>query len=219
MNQILASARISESAALKKERVEDMFKRENEQRRMLLVEIEEKMRRAEERKEQAVAEKNEAIAAQTKDKLQRAADVSKREEEKTKERSTVVTTKVEMANQRRDEIIREQQEILKELAMKKERLFIERKKEEEKAIEVIGNVIRTKLHSATKRKEGIIASKMESIKIDNETKQARAKDVLLLSLNEATELKRMSDKRLKEATKKKNAVSLNARIYCRANEP
>jgi hypothetical protein len=28
MNQILASARISESAALKKERVEDMFKRE-----------------------------------------------------------------------------------------------------------------------------------------------------------------------------------------------
>ena len=219
MNQILASARISESAALKKERVEDMFKRENEQRRMLLVEIEEKMRRAEERKEQAVAEKNEAIAAQTKDKLQRAADVSKREEEKTKERSTVVTTKVEMANQRRDEIIREQQEILKELAMKKERLFIERKKEEEKAIEVIGKVIRSKLHSATKRKEGIIASKMESIKIDNETKQARAKDVLLLSLNEATELKRMSDKRLKKATKKKNAVSLNARIYCRANEP
>jgi hypothetical protein len=55
---------------------------------------------------------------------------------------------------------------------------------------------------------------VESIRIDNETKQARAKDVLLLSLNEATELKRMSDKRLKKATKKKNAVSLN----CRANE-
>jgi len=196
MNQILSSARISESAALKKERVEDMFKRENEQRRMLLVEIEEKMRRAEE-----------------------AADVGKREEQKTKERSTVVTTKVEMVNQRRDEIIREQQEILKELAMKKERLFIERKKEEEKAIEMIGKVIRSKLHSATKRKEGIIASKVESIKINNETKQARAKDVLLLSLNEATELKRMSDKRIKKATKKKNAVSLNARIYCRANEP
>jgi Asp/Glu/hydantoin racemase len=70
------------------------------------------------------------------------------------------------------------------------------------------------LHSATKRKEGIIASKVESIRIDNETKQARAKDVLLLSLNEATELKRMSDKRLKKATKKKNVVSLN----CRANE-
>lgn len=191
-----------------------MFKRENEQRRMLLVEIEEKMRRAEERKEQAVAEKIEAIAAQTKDKLQRVADIGKREEEKTKELSTIVTTKVEMANQRRDEIIREQQEILKELAMKKERLFIERKKEEEKAIEVIGKVIRTKLHSATKRKEGIIASKVESIRIDNETKQARAKDVLLLSLNEATELKRMSDKRLKKATKKKNVVSLN----CRANE-
>jgi arginyl-tRNA synthetase len=191
-----------------------MFKRENEQRRMLLVEIEEKMRRAEERKEQAVAEKIEAIAAQTKDKLQRAADVGKREEEQTKEMSTIVTTKVEMANQRRDKIIREQQEILKELAMKKERLFIERKMEEEKAIEVIGKVIRSKLHSATKRKEGIIASKVESIKIDNETKQARAKDVLLLSLNEATELKRMSDKRLKKATKKKNAVSLN----CRANE-
>jgi hypothetical protein len=181
---------------------------------MLLVEIEEKMRRAEERKEQAVAEKIEAIAAQTKDKLQRVADIGKREEEKTKELSTIVTTKVEMANQRRDEIIREQQEILKELAMKKERLFIERKKEEEKAIEVIGKVIRTKLHSATKRKEGIIASKVESIRIDNETKQARAKDVLLLSLNEATELKRMSDKRLKKATKKKNVVSLN----CRANE-
>lgn len=191
-----------------------MFKRENEQRRMLLVEIEEKMRRAEERKEQAVAEKIEAIAAQTKDKLQRAADVGKREEEQTKEMSTIVTTKVEMANQRRDEIIREQQEILKELAMKKERLFIERKMEEEKAIEVIGKVIRSKLHSATKRKEGIIASKVESIRIDNETKQARAKDVLLLSLNEATELKRMSDKRLKKATKKKNVVSLN----CRANE-
>jgi Asp/Glu/hydantoin racemase len=78
---------------------------------------------------------------------------------------------------------------------------------------VIGKVIRTKLHSATKRKEGIIASKVESIRIDNETKQARAKDVLLLSLNEATELKRMSDKRLKKATKKKNVVSLN----CRAN--
>ncbi len=105
------------------------------------------------------------------------------------------------------------------LAMKKERLFIERKKEEEKAIEMIGKVIRSKLHSATKRKEGIIASKVESIKINNETKQARAKDVLLLSLNEATELKRMSDKRIKKATKKKNAVSLNARIYCRANEP
>jgi hypothetical protein len=211
-NLILASARISEAAALKKERVEDMFKREKEQRRMLLVEIEEKMRRAEERKEQAIAGKIEAISAQTKDKLQRAANVGKREGEKAKEKSKIITTKVEMANQRRDEIIREQQEILKDLACKKELLVIERQKEEEKAIEVIGKAIRSKLHSAAKRKEGIIASKVESIKIDNETKQARAKDALLLALNEATELKRTSDKRLKKATQKKNEVSLRANL-------
>lgn len=208
-NQILVSARISESAALKKEKVDDMLKREKEQRRKLNAEIQEKVRRAAERKEQTIAEKIEALSAQTSDKLRRAAAVGKLEEEKAKEKSEQIRTKVELANQRRDDIIREQQEILKELAGKKERLVIERQKEEEKAIKVIGKMIRSKMHSANQRKEIMRASKVESIKSDQETKQARAKDVMQMSLNEAKELRRLSDKRMNKATKKKNAVSVD----------
>lgn len=217
MNQILQSARLNECAASKKEKAVDALKQDEEQRHALLAEIEDKAKRAEERKARAIAEKIEAIAAQTKDKLRRGLDVGKLVDEKAKEKSEQITTKVEQANKRREDLIREQQEILKDLALKKERLVIERKKEEEKAIEVIGKMIRSKLHSANERKEGIIASKVESIKSGYDMKQIRAQETLQLSLAEAKELKSMSEKRLARATKKKNAI-LKAMVDERQDE-
>ena len=217
MNQIQQTARLNEYSAFKKEKAVDVIKQDEEQRRKLLVEIEEKLKRADERKAQAMAAKIDIIAAQTNDKLRRGADVGKALNEKAMATSMQLTTKVELANARREDLIREQQVILKDLALKKERLVIDRQKEEEKISEEMSKKIQSKLLWATERKEDMMASKVESIKTSYDTKQARAQETLLLSLAEAKELQRTSEKRLAKAYKKKNAI-LKAMVDERMDE-
>lgn len=217
MNQIQQTARLNEYSAFKKEKAVDVIKQDEEQRRKLLVEIKEKMKRAEERKAAAMAEKTDVIAAQTNDKLRRGAEVGKALNEKAKAMSEQLTTRVELANQRREDLIRDQQEFLKDLALKKERLVVERQKEEEKISEEMSKKIQSKLLSATERKEDMTASKVESIKTGYDTKQARAQETLLLSLAEAKELQHTSEKRLAKASKKKNAI-LKAMVDERMDE-
>lgn len=207
MNQALALARMGEVAAGKRDKVDEMRKHEEEDAKKSQAEIDDKIRRAEERKQQAVAEMVESIAVQTSEKLQRATAICKKEEERAREKSMQSVTKVEVANQRRETLIREQQEVSHMLASKKERLLRQKQQEEQDASENKGKEIRMKLLSATERKENIIANKVQSVKNDHQVKEARARDSLLLSLNEAKELKKKSEKRLKRAAKRKQQVS------------
>lgn len=207
MNQASTLARMSEAAAGKRDKVEDLRKQEEEDSKRILADIEEKIRRADERKQQAVAEMVESIALQTSEKLQRASAICKKEEEQAKAKSMQIVAKVELANHRRDTLIREQQEASHKLTNKKERLFRRKQKEEQTAIESKGKEIQMKLISATERKENIIANKVQAVKDDHQAKEIRARETVLESLNEAKELRRKSEKRLKRAAKRKEQVS------------
>ncbi len=207
MSQASTLAQLSEAAAGKRVKVEDVRKQKEEEAKRILANMEEKIRRADERKHQAVAEMVESIASQTSEKLQRASALSKKEEEKAKAKSMQSVAKVELANHRRDTLIREQQEASQKLASKKERLFIRKQKDDQSAIESKGKEIQMKLLSANERKEKFIANKVQAVKDDHQAKEMRARDTLLESLNESKELKKKIEKRLKKAEKRKQQVS------------
>lgn len=207
MNNALALTRMGEAAAEKRDKVDDLRKQEEEDAKRSLAEIEEKIRRADERKQQAVAEMVESIALLTSEKLQRASAVCKKEEELAKAKSMQSAEKVELANHRRDTLIREQQEASHKLASKKEGMFRRKEKEEELASESKGKEIQMKLISATERKENILANKVQAVKDDHQAKETRARETMLEALNESKELKKKSDKRLKKAAKRKQQVS------------
>lgn len=206
MNQVSILTRMSEAAAGKRDKIEDLRKQEEEDSKRILADIEEKIRRADERKQQAVAEMVMSIALQTSEKLQRASATCKKEEEQAKAKSIQSVAKVEWANHRRDALIREQQEASHKLSNKKERLFRRKQKEKQTAIESKGKEIQMKLISATERKENIIANKVQAVKYDHQAKEMRARETVLESLNEAKELRRKSEKRLKKAAKRKEQV-------------
>jgi len=206
MNNALALTRMGEAAAEKRDKVDDLRKQEEEDAKRSLAEIEEKIRRADERKQQAVAEMVESIALLTSEKLQRASAVCKKEEELAKAKSMQIAEKVELANHRRDTLIREQ-EASHKLASKKEGMFRRKEKEEELASESKGKEIQMKLISATERKENILANKVQAVKDDHQAKETRARETMLEALNESKELKKKSDKRLKKAAKRKQQVS------------
>jgi hypothetical protein len=207
MYHTLALARIGDAAAEKREKIDELRRQEEEDAKKGLADIEEKMRRAEERKQQAVAEMVESIALQTSEKLQRAIAICKKEEEQAIVKSLQSVEKVELANLRREALIRDQQEHSHKLANKKERMFRRKQKEEQLASESKSKEIQMKQLSASERKENIIANKVQAVKDDHQAKEARAREILLESLNESNELKKKSEKRLKKAAKRKQQVS------------
>ena len=206
MYHTLALARIGDAAAEKREKIDELRRQEEEDAKKGLADIEEKMRRAEERKQQAVAEMVESIALQTSEKLQRAIAICKKEEEQAIVKSLQSVEKVELANHRREALIRDQQEHSHKLANKKERMFRRKQKEEQAASESKSKEIQMKQLSASERKENIIANKVQAVKDDHQAKETRARETLLESLNESNELKRKSEKRLKKAAKRKQQV-------------
>ena len=206
MYHTLALARIGDAAAEKREKIDELRRQEEEDAKKGLADIEEKMRRAEERKQQAVAEMVESIALQTSEKLQRAIAICKKEEEQAIVKSLQSVEKVELANHRREALIREQQDHSHKLANKKERMFRRKQKEEQAASENKSKEIQMKQLSASERKENIIANKVQAVKDDHQAKETRARETLLESLNESNELKRKSEKRLKKAAKRKQQV-------------
>lgn len=207
MTNTLALARIGEAAAEKRDKVDDLRKQEEEDAKRSLAEIEEKIRRADERKQQAVAEMVESIALLTSEKRQRASAICKKEEELAKAKRVQSAEKVELANHRRDTLIREQQEASHKLASKKEGVFRLKQKEEELASKSKGKEIQMKLICATERKENILANKVQAVKDDHQAKETRARETMLEALNESKELKKKSEKRLKKAAKRKQQVS------------
>jgi hypothetical protein len=207
MYHTLALARIGDAAAEKRDKIDELRRQEEEDAKKGQADIEEKMRRAEERKQQAVAEMVESLALQTSEKLQRAIAICKKEEEQAKAKSLQSVEKVELANHRREAIIRDQQEHSHKLANKKERMFRRKQKEEQAASESKSKEIQMKQLSASERKENIIANKVQAVKDDHQAKETRARETLLESLNETNELKKKSEKRLKKAAKRKQQVN------------
>mmetsp|Transcript_10088 Transcript_10088/g.22525 ORF Transcript_10088/g.22525 Transcript_10088/m.22525 type:complete len:601 (+) Transcript_10088:54-1856(+) len=206
MQHILASARIGESTAEKKEKVAGVRTQEEEESIKRLAEIDEKMKLVEERKAASLAGKVQRANVGSNDKMLRAADVRRQEEERAKEKNELNSTKVESANQRRDNIIREQQKLLQKSASKKEQLVVDKQKQEEKISIQSKLDIQSKLLSAHLRKEDLLASKVSAARSEQQKKKERAKNTWISSLNESKELKQTSDKRLQSAAKRKNKI-------------
>ena len=109
MQHILASARLGQSAAQKMDKAADLRKQEEDEAKKRLLEIEEKIKLAEGRKKEAIAGNVEKMATVWNDKMARAADVRRQDEERAKEKNERIDTKISLAQQRRENIIREQQ--------------------------------------------------------------------------------------------------------------
>ena len=197
---------LQRSASKKKDKVADVLKQEEEDATKRLAEMEARIKLAEERKLHVEQGKVEGIATQINDKLQRAADVRRKEDVLLQEKSTAIKQKLSAANLRRENIIQEQQDMLLKSASKKERMIEQKQRREEQASQLKNKEIQSKLLDANARKEDILASKAKAVQSDQLTKQARARETWLTSLKQGSELKQTSDKRLKEAAERKQKV-------------
>ena len=197
---------LQRSASKKKDKVADVLKQEEEDATKCLAEMEARIKLAEERKLHVEQGKVEGIATQINDKLQRAADVRRKEDVLLQEKSTAIEQKIVAANLRRENIIQEQQDMLLKSARKKERMIELKQRQEEQASQLKNKEIQSKLFDANARKEDILASKTKAVQSDQLTKQASARETWLTSLKQGSELKQTSDKRLKEAAERKHKV-------------
>ena len=199
---------LQRSASKKKDKVADVLKQEEEDANKRLAKMEARIKLAEERKLHVEQGKVEGIATQINDKLQRAADVRRKEDVLLQEKSTAMEQKILAANLRRENIIQEQQEMLLKSASKKERMIEQKQRQEEKASQLKNKELQSKLLDANARKEDILAIKTKAVQNDQSMKQARARETWLASLKQGSELKQTSDKRLKEAAERKHKVIL-----------
>eukprot|EP00579_Thalassiosira_antarctica_P014290 CAMPEP_0201936416 /NCGR_PEP_ID=MMETSP0903-20130614/37451_1 /ASSEMBLY_ACC=CAM_ASM_000552 /TAXON_ID=420261 /ORGANISM="Thalassiosira antarctica, Strain CCMP982" /LENGTH=598 /DNA_ID=CAMNT_0048477103 /DNA_START=27 /DNA_END=1823 /DNA_ORIENTATION=+ len=203
---VLASARIGGSTAEKKEKAADARKQAEEEAAKRQGENEEKIKLAEERKQQVIDGRVENISTQMNEKSKRAADTRRQEEERTKEKGDHINAKIRLAEERRENIIREQQELLQAKSTQKERVVIDKQQQEEKSNMQRQKDIQSKLVSANARKEDILSKKAKAAKSDQQTKLERTKNSWNTSLNESKELKQTSEKRLKNAAERKDKI-------------
>ena len=173
-----------------------------------LVEMEARLKAAEERKLNEEQGKVEGIASQINDKLQRAANIRQQEEMLLHEKSSAVENKIVSATQRRDNLIKEQQETLLKSATKKERMIEDKLKLEEEDAMKRRREMEARIRLAEEKKSDILATKSEAIRKEHTNKQTRARETWLTSLKQGNELKQTSQKRLKDASERKQQVCL-----------
>ena len=184
----------------------NVFRLEEEDATKRLIEMEVRLKAAEERKLNEEQGKVEGIAAQINNRLQRAANVRQQEELLLHEKSTVIENKIVSATQRRDNLIREQQETLLKSATKKERMIEDKLKLEEEGAMKRRREMEARIRLAEEKKSDLLTTKLEAIRNEHTTKQARARETWLTSLKQGNELKQTSEKRLKDASERKQQV-------------
>ena len=184
----------------------NVFKQEEEDATKRLVEMEARLKAAEERKLNEEQGKVEGIAAQINDKLQRAANVRQQEEILLHEKSSAIENKIMSATQRRDNLIKEQQETLLKSATKKEQMIEDKIKLEDEDAMKRRREMEARIRLAEEKKSDILATKSEVIRNEHTNKQARARETWLTSLKHDNELKQTSEKRLKDASERKQQV-------------
>lgn len=71
-----------------------------------------------------------------------------------------------------------------------------------------------RLRLAEEKKVEILSNKSEAVRVDQLTKQTKARETWLTSLKQGNELKQTSDKRLKDANERKQQVSCCVCVVC-----
>ena len=166
-----------------------------------------KIEAAELRREKHELSKVESISAQINSKLQRAADMQRKEDEQSIKRLAEVENKITAATQRRDILLLEQQDTLLQSASKKEQMIESKQKQEELDAMKRRREMEARLRLAEEKKDEILSNKSETVRADQLTKQTKARETWLTSLKQGNELKQTSDKRLKDASERKQQVS------------
>ena len=166
-----------------------------------------KIEAAELRRERHELGKVDSISAQINSKLQRAADMQRREDEQSIKRLAKVENKITAATQRRDNLLLEQQDTLLQSASKKDKMLDTKQKQEEIDTMKRRREMEARLRLAEEKKVEILSNKSEAVRVDQLTKQTKARETWLTSLKQGNELKQTSDKRLKDANERKQQVS------------
>lgn len=207
MKNILTSVRISESAADKKEKATDVLKRQEEYAKVAAKKIEAKLALAQERKENGIAEQLEKLSTKANDKMRRGAESVTEKETEAKMTAKTIEDKLNMASQRREQKLREQQQQLQKASAKKEARVASVGDDQEKAARVMQNAIQSKLLTASARKEHLLASKVHKVTTDAKKKEDRATMAHYKSLEDASKLNDEIITKLKEAAQRKDKIT------------
>ena len=196
----------SDLAADKRERAMEVKFIEEEKSSSKATEVDEKLKSAEERRTKASAETVEQLSAKTKDKLRRGADAIQEKHQRSKLIRVESEKKLENASQRRMEQIQAVTE-----ASSKAFALKEQKKEKQMALEaaqlkVQEKKINTKILKANLRKEELIMEKTAKILDSHQKKQERAVMAMQMELEEAAQLGKKVDKKLKTAALKRDQI-------------
>ena len=206
MEHIMSSARLGKAASEKEAKAEGLRVQEEKAVEKHRAEIEAKLQRAADVRKQKEERKVESIRADTNAKLQRAADARKQEEEQSMGWGDQINAKLMTAEERRDNIFTEKQAALLKSASEKERFIADKLKEEEGDLKMKQNAIQAKLHAAEAKRDDLLATKVQTAKDNWEAKQGQVKTSWLSSLKESKETEKLSEKRLKEASERKNKM-------------
>ncbi len=174
------------------------------------VEIEEKINSARERKEIGIAEQIERLSAKVNDKMRRGADSFDEKQKVIINKAKDFDNKLQLAENRRKNMIREHQlHLRKEASMRETSIALKRKKEEE-AAKVMQKAIQTKLLKASRKKEVQLANKVHKISDDWRKKERRILTAHLNSIKQNNSRMESLEKKMNHAASRKGKIAQEA---------
>ena len=197
----------SDLSAEKRERAIDVKFREEVNSSTIAIAVQQKLKLAEDRRMKTSAQTVEQLSAKTKDKLSRGADAIQEKHQRSKLIQLESEQKLENASQRRMEKIQAITE-----ASSKAFALKEQKKEKQIALEEAQLKVQkktndAKLLRANLRKEELIMDKTTKIAESHQRKQDRAVMAMQAELEEAAQLAKKVDKKLKTAALKREKLT------------
>jgi hypothetical protein len=203
MINIFKSIDNTELAANKEARAADAKHREEVLAATRAYSIEKKLREAEAKRAAATAETVKNLQAKNQDKIQRGAQKLKEQQLHSKETELESQRKLELANERRLRQIEEQRIASNTASTKKERQLKEMSALEEAELRVKDKALNAKLLAAEVRKEQMLLAK--STKLADRFEQLKMQSVMVMQseLEDAANLGKEVDKKLKTAHARK----------------
>lgn len=174
------------------------------------IEIEEKINSARERKENGITEQVERLSAKVNDKMRRGAESFNEKQKEAVGKAKDVDDKLQLADNRRKNMIREHQlHLRKEASIKQANIALKRKKEEE-AAKIMQKAIQTKLLNASRKKEVQMAKKVRKISDDWRKKERRILTAHLKSISENNSHMESLEKKMNQAASRKGKIAQEA---------
>ena len=195
----------------KRERVADVKFREKELARTREIAIEDKIKSAEMRRTRANTEATKKLSEQTRDKLLRGAESIQDQTKRSKENQFKTEKKLEEANERRTKQVKDQLVASSSASARKEARKEKITALMEAELKVKEKTIHAKILDANMRKEEMLLERASKIEERHNKRKEHAVQVKQIELQEAKHLGKAVEKKLKNASARKEKITMDAR--------